>query len=119
MALAGVLAALLAPFQFYFFPATYLIVLLLVVARRAWRRQSDGGRPTWPRDALLFLVPIVLALPFIVGPALQQGAKGAFKFVVGWRARRSGTARRPSPSSTWRTWGSPSRPRAGGSGRSS
>ena len=32
--LAGVLAALLAPFQFFVFPATYLIVLLYVLATR-------------------------------------------------------------------------------------
>jgi hypothetical protein len=78
MALAGVLAALLAPFHFYFFPATYLLVLLYAVTTRAWRR---GG---WLRDAALFLAPIVLALPFVVGPALLQRDRGAIRFVLGW-----------------------------------
>jgi hypothetical protein len=78
MLLAGVLAALLAPFHFYFFPATYLLVGLYALARRAWRR------PGWLRDAALFLGPIVLALPFVLGPALLQRERGAIKLVTGW-----------------------------------
>ncbi len=78
MLLAGVLAALLAPFQFYFFPATYLLVLLYALARRAWRRRG------WVRDAALFLAPIVLALPFVVGPALLQRERGSIHLVTGW-----------------------------------
>jgi hypothetical protein len=78
MALAGLLAALLAPFHFYFFPATYLLVLLYALARRAWRR------PGWLRDAALFLAPVVLALPFVVGPALLQRDRGSITFVQGW-----------------------------------
>ena len=76
--LAGILAALLAPFQFYDFPATYLIVGLYVLFSGAWRR------PTVFRDALLFLGPVVLAAPFIVGAIVQQNDIGAFKFVLGW-----------------------------------
>jgi len=79
MGLAGILAALLAPFHFYFFPATYLLVSLYALACRAWRR------PTWLRDAALFLAPIVLALPFVVGPALLQHDRGSIRFVVGWK----------------------------------
>jgi hypothetical protein len=78
MLLAGVLAALLAPFHFYFFPATYLLVFLYGVARRAWRRRG------WLRDAALFMAPIVLALPFVVGPALLQRERGSIRFVTGW-----------------------------------
>ncbi len=78
MALAGFLAALLAPFHFYFFPATYLLVGLYGVARRAWRR------PGWVRDAALFLAPAVLALPFVVGPAMLQGERGSIRLVTGW-----------------------------------
>ena len=78
MLLAGVLAGLLAPFQFYLFPATYLLVLLYAVSRRAWRRRG------WLRDAALFLAPVVLALPFVVGPALLQGERGSIRFVTGW-----------------------------------
>ena len=81
-ALAGVLAALLAPFHFYFFPATYLLVGLYAVAHRAWRRRG------WLRDAALFLAPIVLALPFVVGPALLQRDRGAIRFVLGWEEAR-------------------------------
>ncbi len=78
MGLAGVLAALLAPFHFYFFPATYLLVGLYAVATRAWRRAG------WLRDAALFLGPLVLALPFVVGPALLQRERGSIRFVLGW-----------------------------------
>jgi len=77
--LAGVLAALLAPFHFYFFPATYLLVGMYAVARRAWRRRG------WLRDAALFLAPIVLAFPFVLGPALLQRERGAIQLVVGWK----------------------------------
>jgi hypothetical protein len=82
--LAGVLAALLAPFQFYAFPATYLIVLLYVLATGAWKR------PTAWRDALLFLGPIILAIPFIADAVVQQRDVGAFKFVAGWSEARFG-----------------------------
>jgi len=78
MLVAGLLAALLAPFHFYFLPAAYFLVLAVALARRAWRR------PTWLRDAGLFLAPVVLALPFIVGPVLLQGARGSFRPVAGW-----------------------------------
>jgi hypothetical protein len=80
--LAGVLAALLAPFQFYAFPATYLIVGLYVATTGAWRA------PTVRRDAILFLAPVVLALPFIADAILQQGDVGAFRFVPGWTEAR-------------------------------
>jgi hypothetical protein len=80
MLLAGILAALLAPFHFFAFPATYLVVLFLVVARKAWRD------PTWTRDAALFLAPVLLALPFVVGPLLQQRDRGALQFVTGWES---------------------------------
>ena len=65
--LAGVLAALLAPFQFFAFPATYLIVGLYVLTTGGWRE-----RTVW-RDAVLFLAPVVLAAPFIVGRDLTAG----------------------------------------------
>jgi hypothetical protein len=80
--LAGVLAALLAPFQFYAFPATYLIVGLFVATSGAWR-----ARTVW-RDAVLFLAPVVLALPYVLPAALRQGAEGSFRFVAGWSEAR-------------------------------
>lgn len=78
MALAGILAALLAPFHFYFFPATYLLVGMYVVAKRAWRRRG------WLREAALFLAPAVLALPFVLGPVLLQRERGSIHLIAGW-----------------------------------
>ena len=82
--LAGILAALLAPFQFFAFPATYLIVFLYVATTGAWRAR------TVVRDALLFLAPVILAAPFIVGAVVRQGDIGAFRFVLGWSEARLG-----------------------------
>ena len=76
--LAGLLAALLAPFSFFFFPAAYLIVLLDWLAYRRWRQ------PGWVADGLAFAAPIVVGLPFIVGPIALQQDRGAFRFVTGW-----------------------------------
>ena len=76
--LAGILAALLAPFQFFAFPATYLIVGLYVLTTGAWRQR------TVVRDAVLFLAPVVLAAPFIASAIVQQSDIGSFKFVLGW-----------------------------------
>ncbi len=78
MVAAGLLAALLAPFNFFFFPACYLIVLLDALSRRLWRQ------PGWAWDAIAFLGPVILGLPFIVGPVLLQSGRGAFRFVTGW-----------------------------------
>ena len=82
--LAGILAALLAPFQFFAFPATYLIVGLYVVTTGAWRAR------TVVRDGVLFLAPVVLAAPFIVGAVFRQSEIGAFRFVLGWKEARFG-----------------------------
>ncbi len=76
--LAGILAALLAPFQFFAFPATYLIVGLYVATTGAWRER------TVLRDAVLFLAPVVLATPFILGAVFRQSEIGSFRFVFGW-----------------------------------
>jgi hypothetical protein len=82
--LAGILAALLAPFHFFAFPASYLIVFLFVVFSGAWRSR------TVLRDAALFLAPTVLAIPFIAGAVAQQGELGAFRPVLGWSEARFG-----------------------------
>ena len=82
--LAGLIAALLAPFQFYAFPATYLIVGLYVVTTGAWRA------PTARRDAALFLGPLILAVPFIAEAVFQQSQAGAFRFTAGWSEARFG-----------------------------
>jgi len=80
--LAGLLAALLAPFHFHAFPAVYLIVGLFVLASGAWRAR------TVVRDALLFLAPIVVALPYVLPAAFRQESEGAFRFVAGWSEAR-------------------------------
>ena len=80
--LAGVLAALLAPFHFYAFPATYLIVALFVLTSGAWRAR------TAIRDAVLFLAPIVVALPYVLPAAFQQSDEGSFRFVAWWSEAR-------------------------------
>ncbi len=80
IALAGLTGALLAPFHFFFFPAGLLIALLWVVT---------GGRLTdaaTPRNALLFLGPYLLSLPFAVAPLLQASSSGALKLVAGWES---------------------------------
>ncbi len=80
--LAGILAALLAPFHFYAFPATYLIVGLFVITSGAWRARTIA------RDAVLFLVPAVLALPYILPVVTRQAGEGSFRFVLGWSEAR-------------------------------
>lgn len=80
--LAGLLAALLAPFHFYAFPAVYLIAGLYVLASGAWRQR------TFVRDAALFLGPVVLAIPFIAEAVGRQSASGGFRFVLGWSEAR-------------------------------
>ena len=76
--LAGILGALIAPFHFFFFPVFPLLALAWVLAGR---RLLDR---TAPRNALLLLTPYVLALPFIVAPALQAGGSGALQLVQIW-----------------------------------
>jgi hypothetical protein len=82
--LAGLIAALLAPFQFYAFPATYVIVGLYVVTTGAWRAPTAG------RDAALFLGPVILAIPFIAESIVAQSGTGAFHLVAGWGEARFG-----------------------------
>lgn len=82
--LAGIIAALLAPFHFFAFPAAYLLAGLYVLASGTWRRRAAIG------DAALFLAPIVLALPFVLDAILRQGDRGAFRFVLGWSEARIG-----------------------------
>jgi hypothetical protein len=75
---AGALGALLAPFHFFYLPAFPLLALIWVLAGR---RLLDADAP---RNALLLLAPMLLALPFILPPALQAGGSGALQLVAGW-----------------------------------
>ena len=75
---AGALGALLAPFHFFYLPLFPLLALCWVVA---------GGRlldREAPRNAALLLAPMLLALPFILAPALQSAGSGALHPVFGW-----------------------------------
>ena len=76
--MAGLLAALLAPFQFYAFPATYLIVGLYVLRVRGVARADGLARRA------LFLAPVVLAIPFIAGRRCSaRAAARVIRFVTG------------------------------------
>ena len=78
--LAGLLGALLAPFHFFFFPAFLVLALGWVVL---------GGRLfdlAAPRNAVLFLAPYFLAVPFAVAPLVQAGSSGALRWVAGWES---------------------------------
>ncbi len=75
---AGSMGALLAPFHFFFLPAFPLLALAWVLL---------GGRlidRSAPRNAILLLVPFLLAMPFVIEPALQAGGSGSLRFVQWW-----------------------------------
>ncbi len=80
IAVAGATCAALAPFHFFFFPAAYLLSLLYVVAHGRLR-----GR-LFIRDAVTFLVPFAIALPFVVEPLINLGGQGSFRFDLWWDA---------------------------------
>ncbi len=78
--LAGLLGALLAPFQFFLFPALLLVALAWVVA---------GGRlldPAAPANALRYLAPFALAVPFALPALLQAGGSGHVELTFGWES---------------------------------
>ena len=76
--LAGLTGALLAPFHFFFFPVVPLLALAWVVtARRLVDRVAI-------RNAAAFLLPYLLAVPFVVAPAIQASGSGALRWVTVW-----------------------------------
>jgi len=77
IALAGGTGALLAPFHFFFFPAFGLLTLLYVLI---------GRRLDSARNALLFLAPYLLALPFALPALLQSAESGSLQLVRGWES---------------------------------
>ena len=78
------LAALLAPFQFFAFPATYLIVFLYVVDdRRVARSGRSSATPCCS-------CPVVLAAPFIVGGHRPPGRHRGVPLRAGWSEARFG-----------------------------
>ena len=80
IALAGVLTGLLAPFHFFFFPAALLLALLYVVTAG---RLFDGVAP---RNAVVFLAPVGLAIPFVLGPLATVGGGGIVRPHLWWDA---------------------------------
>jgi hypothetical protein len=79
IALAGGLGALLAPFHFFFFP-------LVPVLAFAWIMTSGRLDGAAPRNAIVFLAPYVLALPFVIAPAVQASGSGALHWVAIWQS---------------------------------
>ena len=78
--LAGLLGALIAPFHFFFFPAVLLLAFgwVLVAGRLVDR--------TAPANALRFLGPYLLSLPFAIAPLLQAAGSGQLKLVQIWES---------------------------------
>ena len=77
---AGFLGAMLAPFQFFLFPALLLVAVAWVVL---------GGRlvdQAAPANALRYLAPFVLAVPFALPALMQAGASGGLGVVLGWES---------------------------------
>ena len=78
--LAGLLGAMLAPFHFFFFPAALFLALLWVLlGGRLFDRDA-------PRNAVLFLAPLLVGLPFVIAPLTQAAGSGALKLVAGWES---------------------------------
>jgi hypothetical protein len=74
---AGIAAALLAPFHFFFFPVVPLLVLGWVVIGRRLDRDAL-------RLAVLFVAPFLLVVPFALGALGQATSSGWLKPVIGW-----------------------------------
>jgi len=78
--LAGLVAALIAPFHFFLFPAVLLVALGYVVTAR---RLTD---PAAVRNAAVFLAPLILAVPHVVVPAVLAGAGDRIQLHLWWDA---------------------------------
>ncbi len=102
MGLAGVLAALLAPFHFYFFPATYLLVLLY--ARRGGRGAGPAGSSTPPSSSPRSCSPFRSSS----APRSSRASAATSASSRAGRRRRSARGSAPSCSSTQRTSACPS-----------
>ncbi len=76
--LAGGLGALLAPFHFFYFPAFLAVAAIYVLTSG---RMADRATV---RNALLFLTPYLLAVPFALAAMQQSQGSGALKLVAGW-----------------------------------
>jgi len=78
--LAGLLGSLLAPFHFFYFPAVLLLAALYVL----WAgRLLDSSAI---RNALVFLAPFALAVPFALAAFTQASGAGRLRTVWGWES---------------------------------
>lgn len=77
--LAGVMAALLAPFNFFALPVAYLVLALVAVERRFWRHRG------WFDGLLLLALPAVYAASFLIRPILLKSGAGHIQLVRGWQ----------------------------------
>ena len=78
--LAGAVGAMLAPFHFFFFPAWLLLAFLYVIVGV---RLVDRSAP---RNAVLVLAPLVLAVPFAAAALGNAGGSGALQVRLGWES---------------------------------
>jgi hypothetical protein len=78
--LAGVLAALSAPFHFFLFPAVLLLAFLYVLTSG---RLVDRAAP---RNAAAFLAPLVLAVPHVIAPLAVASGGDRIQFRLWWDA---------------------------------
>jgi hypothetical protein len=77
IALAGLLGALLAGFHFFFFPAFLVLAFL-------WVLLADRFDAAAPRNALLFLLPYLVAVPFALAAFRASQRSGWLQVVAGW-----------------------------------
>jgi hypothetical protein len=77
IALGGLIGAMLAPFHFFFFPAFLLLALL-------WVHLAGRLDARAPRNALAFLLPYLIAVPFAVAAFRASHGSGALQMVEGW-----------------------------------
>ncbi len=78
--LAGLLGAMLAPFHFFYFPAVPLLALGYVLAADRLRDAAT------PRNAVLLLAPLLLAVPFALQGLDQAAGAGTIRQVWGWES---------------------------------
>lgn len=81
--LAGILAALLAPFHYYAFATAFIVIGLFLAVDTLKNRRIDV------EDAGHAMIPVVLALPFALPALLTTSGAGHVQFLFGWLAPKS------------------------------
>jgi hypothetical protein len=80
---AGLLTALLPPFQFFALPVSAIAVGLLLLNQLFKSRQN--AKDVF-KLGLCFAIPLVLAIPFVLLPLQKAGSSGAVRFNWGWES---------------------------------